>query len=338
MPQRMNGRRGMLRMRPLFVKFLTAVRLTRLTMAFGAVSDVWFVILFTQAQARAQGKYESIPVAQMSPFWALLAGAVVAIGLFAYGAALNDILDVRHDSAFSPHRPIPAGLIKLGQAIVVTVGALIIAVLVAGVWLGTLALWPTLLVAAGVLFYNAAGRYIPAVGVVTIGLIHGVHMLIPNAQLCFLLPVWLIMTHAMGIAAAVHLLEDKRPQMTRRGLAVLGVAWLFWSGVIIAIAVWRGGFWPSAKPLWVIGWPAAAVVGFILVARFKTANVSGPAAAEKVKRYGAMWQALYSAAWLMALGLTRQAAFIGVFAIAGFAAMTLIREITGLSGRPIAYR
>ncbi len=108
--------------------------------------------------------------------------------------------------------------------------------------------------------------------------------------------------------------------------------------MIIAIAVWREGFWPSGKPLWVVGWPAAAVVGFILVARFKTANVAGPTAAEKIKRYGAMWQALYGAAWLMALGLTRQAAFIGVFAIAGFAAMTLIREITGLSDRPIAYR
>ena len=30
-------------------RFLTAIQLTRLTMAFGAVSDVWFVVLATRA-------------------------------------------------------------------------------------------------------------------------------------------------------------------------------------------------------------------------------------------------------------------------------------------------
>ena len=97
-------------------------------MAFGAVSDVWFVILLTRA---GRDEYELVEVSQMPLGAALLAGAVVAIGLFAYGASLNDVLDMRHDSAFSPDRPIPAGRIKLGQAIVVTVGALIIAVLAA---------------------------------------------------------------------------------------------------------------------------------------------------------------------------------------------------------------
>ncbi len=36
--------------RALFLKLITAIRLTRLTMAFGAVSDVWFVILLSVAQ------------------------------------------------------------------------------------------------------------------------------------------------------------------------------------------------------------------------------------------------------------------------------------------------
>ena len=85
-----------------------------------AVSDVWFVILFTQARP----EYAGVPVHEMGTFSALLAGGVVAVGLFAYGAALNDVLDARHDSAFSPDRPIPAGRIRIGQAIVVTVGSL----------------------------------------------------------------------------------------------------------------------------------------------------------------------------------------------------------------------
>ena len=60
---------------------------------------------------------------------ALLAGAVIAVGLFAYGASLNDVMDVRHDATFTPDRPIPAGRIGHAQAMVVTVGSLIVAVL-----------------------------------------------------------------------------------------------------------------------------------------------------------------------------------------------------------------
>ena len=99
----------------------------------------------------------------------------------------------------------------------------------------------------------------------------------------------------------------------------------------------RKGLWPMPH-LWSIAWPVVAVCGFLLIARWKTAAVPGTNASEKLRRYGAMWQALYSAAWLMALDYYAQAAFLGAFAIAGFAAMTLIKEITGYSGRPLVYR
>jgi len=315
-------------------KLISAIRLTRLTMAFGAVSDVWFVILLT----RAMGVYpDAIRVAHVPLVFALLAGAIVAIGLFAYGAALNDVLDVRHDATFRPERPIPAGRIRLGQAIVVTVGALIVTV-VASAAMGLPALWIMLLVAGAILFYNAAGKYIPAVGCVTIGLIHAAHMLIPNAQLTFTLPVWLVMTHAMGIAAAVHILEDKRPRLARGGILALGAGWIFWSGLILAYGAGRGGLWPPGTSAWALLWPLAAVVAFVMIAIWKTGGVQGVAASEKLKRYGAMWQALYGAAWLVALGYEMQAAALTVLAIGGFTAMTMIKEITGLSGRPIVYR
>lgn len=317
----------------LAIKLITAIRLTRLTMAFGAVSDVWFVILLS----RASGEYPGIEVVRMSLWAALAAGAVVAIGLFAYGASLNDVLDVRHDAAFSPDRPIPAGRIGLGQAIVVTIGALIISV-VASAAMGRMALWIMLLVAGAILFYNAAGKYIPSVGVVTIGLIHAAHMLIPNAGLTFTLPVWLVMTHAMGIAAAVHIMEDKRPRLGRGRIISLGLGWLFWSALIISYSVMRGGFWPAGTAWWVLLWPFTAVVAFIMIAIWKAGGVHAAAASEKLKRYGAMWQALYGAAWLMALGHEVQAAGLTVVAVCGFAAMTMIKEITGLTGRPIVYR
>ena len=109
-------------MRGWILRIITAIQLTRLTMGFGAVSDIWFVILLTRGRA----EYVYVDVYDMELLPALVAGAIVAIGLFAYGASLNDVLDARHDSAFSPDRPIPAGRIKLGQAVVVTVGVVMV--------------------------------------------------------------------------------------------------------------------------------------------------------------------------------------------------------------------
>lgn len=317
------------------LRILTAIQLTRLTMAFGAVSDIWFVILLTQAQ----DEYAVMKVVPHMPLWAwLLAGAIVAVGLFACGASLNDVLDVRHDSAFSPDRPIPAGRIKAGQAVVVAFGALIVAVL-GGAWMGTGAVCLTLLAASGLLFYNATGKFIPSVGIVTVGLVHAVHMMIPNYQLTFLLPVWLVMTHAMVITGIVHVLEDKRPVLSRRALAGVVLGWAAWSTLIIgAGAMQSPGLWPEDASLFGLLYPLIAVLAFAMVAWWKTMRVSGRSAAEKLKRYGAMWQCLYGASWLLAIGLTVQAAWLGAFAVAGFIGMTVIRELTGVTGQPMAYR
>jgi 4-hydroxybenzoate polyprenyltransferase len=322
---------------PLLVKLSSAVRLTRLTMAFGAISDVWFVILLTRAAAGGGGGGEGAEVVRMALGAALAAGAIVAVGLFAYGASLNDVLDVRHDSAFRPDRPIPAGRIKPAQAAVVAVAALLVSV-PASAAMGRVSLWIMLLVAAAILFYNAAGKYIPPVGIVTIGLIHAAHMLIPNPGLRFTLPVWLVMTHAMGVAAAVHILEDKRPRMGRRALAWMALGWLFWSVLIIGISALRGGLWPADVTWWTALCPAAAVAGFVIVCSWKAGGVHGAVGAEKIRRYGAMWQSLYGAAWFTGLGLQTQAVAMAALAICGFVAMTTVKEITGLSERPVAYR
>lgn len=344
----------------LLSRLATAIQLTRLTIAFGAVSDIWFVILLLRSgmgrgrpvdPAGVVGAVGPVPplapletaavavpaVAALPLPAALLAGAVIAVGLFAYGASLNDVMDVRHDATFTPDRPIPAGRIGHAQAMVVTVGSLIIAVLAAA-WIGTWSVCITLLVAAGLLFYNATGKYIPAVGVVTMGLVHAGHMFIPAEDLSFTWPVWMVMTHATAVAAIVHVLEDKRPRFDRRGVVLAVTGWLFWSLVLLWMARAGGGQWPADVPAWRVSLPLAIGLAFVIVARHKTSGLEGRRAAEKLRRYGAMWQALYGAAWLFALGVTREAIWLGAFAVCGFAVMTLIKEITGVGGRPVAYR
>lgn len=308
-------------------------------MVFGAVSDLWFVIVLTRYIADVSGDV-SVPAAQLALTAALSLGAVVAIGLFAFGASLNDLLDARHDTAFSPDRPIPAGRIKTSQAVVVTVGSLLVAIVAAAAF-GRSALVLAAITAAGILFYNAAGKFVPAVGLLAIGLIHANHMLIANPELGFTLPVWLIMTHAIVISAVVHRLEEKRPPLRPRAKVAVAIGYTVASIVVLQLGYWRVGWdaiWPEGVSPMGLVWPVLAVLSFVVVAVRKSSNVPPRVAAEKVRRYGAMWQSLYGASWLLALGLTTGAIWFGLFALVGFAAMTAIKEINGLGGRPVGFR
>lgn len=319
-------------MRRLILRFLTAVQLTRLTMAFGAVSDLWFMILLT----RALGPND-IPAATL-PLWvALGGGCVVAVGLFAFGAALNDVLDARHDSAFSPDRPIPAGRIMPGQAIIVVAASLIVAVM-GGLLLGQTALLLTLATAAAILFFNAAAKFVPGAGIVMLGLIHALHMMIPNVEPATVLPVAMVLTHSMAVAGAVYWFEGKRPRISRRAIVLVSLGWLFWLGVILVMGGLHRAIWPADAPVWKIVYPVLAAASFLALMRWKTRKAGGKVAAEKIRRYGAMWQSLYGAAWLFLLGLDVEGVWIAGFACAGFIAMTLLKELNGSTGRPLAWR
>ena len=148
------------------------------------------------------------------------------------------------------------------------------------------------------------------------------------------------MTHAMAIATIVHLCEEKRPTFDNRAIVATIVGWLFWSLLLLGYGELGAEqhLWPPTISLWNLVYPIATVAAFIAVATWKMRRVTGRAAAEKLKRYGAMWQSLYGAAWLFALGLRTEALWIGLFALGGFGAMTLIKEVTGLTGRPLSYR
>ena len=114
-------------MRPVAERILDAFQLTRLSLAFGAVCELWLVTLLTRADPR----YVHLPVYHM-PLWkALVCTGVVSVGLFAFAASLNDLLDVRHDRRFSPDRPLAAGRIRTSSAALLSFGALMAAVVCA---------------------------------------------------------------------------------------------------------------------------------------------------------------------------------------------------------------
>ena len=72
--------------------------------------------------------------------------------------------------------------------------------------------------------------------------------------------------------------------------------------------------------------------------RLKTRKNENRIAAEKLARYGAMWQSVYSGCWLLAVGMYGAAILLFVLALVGFCLMTAMKEFGGLITSPPRYQ
>lgn len=313
------------------------LQLTRVTTAFAAVGNVWFVILWTRASE--QELDFAPPVFRNDPLWSLLlGGAALAIGLFAFATALNDTLDLRRDRLLNPERPLASGRLSLEAAVWLVATTLLVAIL-GSTLLGSPSVLMCLFTAWTVLLHNAAAKYVPSFGLVTLGLIYGAHMMSANAYLVFVWPVLLIMAHALLLGAVTHRLARKRPLLTKRTLATSALGWLFWSGVLLYVGWLRGGLWPVwVRPTAAIG-PVLLALGFLAFAWNKLRVTSNPQrAADKLRRYGAFWVTLYGVAWMLGQGYINEAGILAALTFAGFLGMTVLREVYGLIEQPVGFR
>ena len=316
-------------------KMIATLKLTRFSIAIGAIADIWLVLFITKNNSA----YVGTPIYGI-PWWSAMVGtAVVALGVCGYAASLNDTIDARHDATFHPSRPIPSGWVPIAQAVVLMVCSLLIALLAAS-FLGD---WPVrigLLTAAAILFYNIVGKHVPAVGLVSVGLIYASHMLIANIELTFTLPVWLIMTHAMVCAIAIYNLENKRPKISSRGWLGIVLGWIFWSIVLLSGPLARNGsLLPEGMHFTQLLWPLFAVALFAVTIRWKLQkSKTSYLAAEKVRRYGSLWECLYATAWLLALQLYGPAFFMLGFAVFSATVVMIVKESAGATGKPISWR
>ena len=331
--------------RQAIVQLIGILRLARVSAAFGAVANAWFVILWSRS---VEIERAPAPITD-NPEWLLLAaGAVVAVGLYAFAAALNDLLDRTRDRALRRDRPL-----QLGQASAETaalaIGATALLAVLASTVFGTHAVVLTTLVALAVLAFNALGRHVPAIGMLLLSLIYATHMLIPNFGLRFLWPVWLVMTHAIAVAGVSHAVGRKRPVLSRRAVLFAVIGWVCASYFLLTAGHRRSvgppgeatdpSFWPTwIDPVSAIA-PAVLTVLYAVVA-FRRVAATGPGrrSADKVTRYGALWLSLYACAWLYAAGAIREAFIMTGLAAAGMITMVVLRETYALIEHPAGYR
>lgn len=325
-------------MRSLLLVLAPVLHLTRITTAFAAVGNVWFVILWTRSNGREPGVPGSAVIdGPLSA--ALVFGGIAAVGLFAFAMALNDTLDVRRDRALHPERPLPSGQMSVEHAVWLVAASLVVS-MVGAAGLGIAAVWMCALCAVAIFGYHVVWRFFPSVGLVALGLIYALHMLIPNHALVFVWPVWLVMTHALCVWTVSHYLGMKRPALSARMVIGVVTGWLLWSGVLLWVGRARSGaLWPEWVSPWAGMAPLLLAGAFVLIVVAKIRSAGRTArAGEKVQRYGALWLTLYSAAWLLGHGRLEAALLLMGLAIGGLVGMTVLRELFALIEQPIGYR
>jgi hypothetical protein len=326
-------------------RLLSLLQLTRMALVFTAVADGLCTVLLA-AQRRAELHHTTLG-AQLDARHVAVAAAV-SIGLYGFGMSLNDIIDRRRDSQISPNRPIPSGRLGLAAAHVVC-GLLIACAVVAGAAYGrlthdwrclVLVVWTGMLIA----FYDLAGKYLVALGLLTLGLIRFFHALAfaPDVPLLWH-PLWLF-NHVTILSTVAYLWEEKRPPLTRvhwvsvpGGLAAI-------DAVFIALVAARRsdgarGVAAALRLQWGLLLPVLATIAFVLIAwRVRRRSRTVREAGQAVMLYGLLWLIIYDAAFVTAY-VRNWVATVGIlmFLPVAYLSVRLMRwwsQLIALSQRP----
>jgi 4-hydroxybenzoate polyprenyltransferase len=301
-------------------RLLTLLQLTRMALVFTAVADGMCTLLLSTCLGPHGRWTQSLSVWQI--FWA----AAVSAGLYGFGMSLNDIIDRRRDQQLAASRPLPSGRIGLTTAHVVC-GVLLLLALAGGVFYslsrpeqagGGSRSWMSLILvvftAMLISFYDLAGKYLVAPGLISLGLIRFFHAAVPAPYLPLLWHPLLLLNHVTILSTVAYHWEEKRPALTpRQWLAVFG-GLLAVNGVAIGFIASRHDAWPPpplrVEPALLAPLIAAAVfVGIAFAIRRRSANSRD--AGQKLMLYGLLWLIVYDACfvggfvrdWLATLGV-----------------------------------
>jgi hypothetical protein len=282
-------------------RVLTLLQLTRMALVFTAIADgLCTLLLAARARAGPQGDLgDHISLPQV--FWA----AAVSAGLYGFGMSLNDIIDRRRDAQLAATRPLPSGRIGLPTAHLVCGGLMLLAIaggsfysIGRGSWMSlVLVIWTAMLI----VFYDVAGKYLVAPGLMSLGLIRFFHALVPAPYVPLLWHPLVLLNHVTILSAVAYHWEQKRPTLTRsHWVAVFGGLLAVNAAVIGFIASRHEGWPPPALRVGKeLAAPLLAAGAFVLVATVIRKRSAAPReAGQKLMLYGLLWLIVYDACFV----------------------------------------
>jgi hypothetical protein len=274
--------------------------------------------------------------------------ALVSLGLYGFGMSLNDIIDRRRDRQTSPHRPLPSG--RIGVLTANVIAALLILLALAGgalyahlshqEWMPLiLVIWTGILI----VFYDYAGKYLVALGLLTLGLIRLFHAVIHAPSLPLLWHPLLLFNHVTILSLVAYRWEEKRPSLTRvHWWVVLGGVGAI-DVLLVALVLWRRMV-PGRtviKALWITPGliaPAAAIVVFIFLAAVIYSRSTGRReAGQTLMLYGLLWLIVYDFSFVAGYVNLASAFLLLLLLPAAYASVQIMRwwgRVIALSQRP----
>jgi len=293
---------------PFSLRLLTLFQFTRMALVFTAISNLQASYVLSVA---SPGATRDELLARLDP-WVMVAFAMISIGLYGFGMALNDIVDHRRDLQIAADRPLPSGRLGIHMAhVVCSIFGLLAAL---GGWLLTTQMpnaGASLMVLAVtgmlIVFYDVAGKYLVAVGLLSLGVIRFMHALIadptPEASSATFAHALFLLVHVTAISAVAYALEQKRPSLTRPHVLIV-LAGTF--TVIMLTASWLAR---DVEPGMVAGHlglvgielvvPLTAAIVFVLIAHFiRQADPSSRSAGKNLMLLGLLWLIVYDAAFV----------------------------------------
>ena len=224
------------------------------------------------------------------------------------------------------------------QAGLVASAALVLATLGAGL-LGGQAVLVLVALAVGLLFYNAMARFIPAIGVLVLGLLVAGLSVLPGWPPPVPWLPWSLFTMAVAVGLLVHYLAPQRPRPSSRALLGLALEWVVVSALLLTVPMTASLADDGQALSWSLMWPAAAalVIVIVLGARLRHAR-AGSRAADAVVRLTGLWTGVFAASWCQAVGATAWA--IGLLVATSLAAVSMVglRELLAGDGDAVSWR
>jgi hypothetical protein len=269
--------------------------------------------------------------------------ATVSVGLYGFGMSFNDIVDRRRDMQIASHRPLPSGRIGVVSAHVVCVLLAVLAFVGSLLYsadgpAGYLSLLIFGFTMALIVFYDLAGKYLVAPGLLSLGLIRFFHAALPAPQLAVPWHPLLLLNHITVVSTVAYRWEQKRPPLTKRqwwgvlgGLAAVDL-------LLIGAVGWRR---PSAAAMSItpgLALPAAAVVAFVAAAFWtRRRNHNARQAGQTLMLLGLLWLIVYDAAFVAGYVGLVPAALIFLLLPVAYLSVQLMRwssQIVAISQRP----
>lgn len=287
-------------------QLVACLQLTRIGLALTAVSNIWLVALLSRALPAG---HPAAGPAHDLPLWRyLLLTGGAAVGMYVFGMTLNDVMDLRRDRLFAPDKPLPSRRVRPAAATALAIGALLLAI-AASLPLGNRSAALCIITAGLVLFYNGPAKRLSGLGVLTLGLIRVGNMLVANPAFPFAWPIWLTMTHIVGLSALCHRLEGKRPTLTGGHVWLVTLGWAFFSLVTLEWLSRSGTAEARIGRMWV--GPTALALAFVAVAAWTCLRLRTPQrAGMTLMKQGLIWLIAYDAAWLAGAGLWKESLLV----------------------------